>query len=184
MTKEYTRAVAVLCAVVVAGTLFGSHRSLASERKTVENLASTQQNGGCLLSDLLSAGDTAANLATLGEKYFPGDEEVSALKATVAELRAADNLTDGSAALETLSTQTYALTERLRQAELSEKDASAVEGLYTDLLAAFHRMSYDDYNAHAVAFNENLLGKFPANLLGGLTGIKNLPVFEEIQLPH
>lgn len=184
MTKEYKRALAVLCGVVVIGTLFGSHRSLAAERKTVEKLAYLQQNGGSIQTDLSDAADVAANLATLGEKYFPGQEEVSLLKASVSALRNASGLTDEFEALEDLSTRSYVLVERLRQADLSEKDASAAEGLYTDLVAAFHRMSYDDYNAHAVHFNQKILGCFPANLLGGVTGVRALPVFEELQLPQ
>lgn len=184
MTKNYARAVAVLGAVVIVGTIFGSHRSIAAERGKVEKLAFTQQNGGCILKDLSDAADAAANLATLGEKYHLSRETLNPLGLAVIELRQSDNLSEKKAAFDTLAAESYAAVEKLRQADLSEKDASAVEGLYTDLLAASHRMSYDDYNAHAVAFNENILGKFPANALGGLTGVKPLPIFEAIEQPQ
>lgn len=181
MTKEYTRAAAVLVAVVVLGTGFGSHRSLAAERGKVEKLASAQENGGCVVSDLLSAGDTAANLVTMGEKYHLDEDTLKPLRQAVLTLRQADDLNEKEDAFETLASRVYAAVEQLRQMELSDKDLGYVEGFWTDFVAAAHRMSYDDYNAHAVSFNEKILGRFPGNVLGGLTGVKELPVFEKLE---
>lgn len=184
MAKEYTRAAAVLAAVVVLGTVFGSHRSLAAERGKVEALATTETNGGCVTGDLLSAANTAANLATMGEKYHLNDEMLSSLRQATLDLRQADDLGEGQEAFEVLAGKVYAAVEALRQMELTEKDATYVEGFWTDFVAAAHRMSYDDYNAHAVSFNEKILGRFPGNVLGGLTGVKELPVFEKLEEPN
>lgn len=184
MAKEYKRAVAVLGAVVIVGTIFGSHRSIAAERGKVEKLAYTQVNGGSIQSDLDQAADIAANLATMGEKYHLSREALDPLGFAAIALRQGDDLSEKKAAFDTLATEGYAVVEQLRQAELTEKDAGYVEEFWTDLVAASHRMSYDDYNAHAVAFNENILGKFPANALGGLTRVKNLPVFEKLEEPQ
>lgn len=185
MAKEYKRAVAVLGAVVIVGTIFGSHRSIAAERGKVEKLAYTQVNGGSIQSDLDKAADIAANLATLGEKYHLSRETLEPLGLAVIELRQNGDLNEKKAAFDTLAAESYAAVEQLRQAGLTEKDEGYVEGLWTELVAAAHRMSYDDYNAHAVAFNENILGKFPANALGGLmTGVEKLPVFEKLEEPQ
>lgn len=184
MAKEYKRAAAVLAAVVVLGTVFGSHRSLAAERGKVEALATTEANGGCVTSDLLSAADIAANLVTMGEKYHLNAETLSPLRQATLDLRQTDDLAEGQEAFEVLVGKVYAAVEALRQMELTDKDAAYVEGFWTDFTAAAHRMSYDDYNAHAVAFNENILGRFPANALGKLTGVKALPVFEAIEEPN
>lgn len=176
-------AVAVTAACVLATTLLGSHRSLAAERRAVEATMNqgADGSGASIGGDLKRACDIAANLHTVARKYLAqtNPTSLSRLDAARQGLESAQTAGERKAALETLLGESQGVAEELSEhSEVSEADRVYLAGFQIDLAAIADTVRRDPYNALAREFNEEILGRFPANALARITGVRPLETFD------
>lgn len=160
----------VLTAAVIFGVFFGSHRSLNGERKKV---AGQNEN---VMMDLETRVGTAHNLCTVAGRYLPPDDEY--LTALSGDLAYADEHPEDETAFADLVPAARAVIMKLKDAALSEQDARYLSNFETQIESGVDTISRDPYTAAARRFNEETLGGFPARILGALTGVKELPVYQ------
>ena len=175
LLKKRSTAAVILILVIALSVVGGSHRSIAAERNKVEVLLETGTGkDGSILADRKSQLGICANAASVAERYLSTDE--------VAALRSAVETATNSG-----TEEDYRAARQLADKVLAKLDAeSGLSKSDQDYVSAFQSQleSYDliiarnGYNDAARSFNEKVLGTFPANLLGGLTGIHPLEVYE------
>lgn len=175
--KSRKAAFAITAGVMVASTLLGCHRSLAKERNTV--LAVFEQgaygDGIGVGSDLGRQQDVCANLSTVARRYLPGDD--ADLKALDGFLDQRGDTQDPETVLKERRTAQRVL-EKLEEADLSDQDARYVSGFAAELESIALTIAADPYTQLARTFNQKTLGAFPASVLGPLTGVRALPVYQ------
>ena len=172
----------VMVLMIIVGTLAGSHNSLMGMRKDAEAVFSlgVRGDGVGILGDLRERQSLAYNMVVIARKYLPEDHTLirnvldagagggGGASLSVPELASADRA---------LELALKDLFDVLNAMELAEVDARYPQRLYTDFRARGDTISHDPYNQVASAFNKTLAG-FPAGVLGGLTGVRPLALYE------
>ncbi|MEG2421270.1 MAG: hypothetical protein RSB55_06940 [Oscillospiraceae bacterium] len=156
--------VAVLVALVM--TPVGAHRSLARARKPAD------QALAAMTVTMDKTATLAANVQAVLARNLP--EAVGEVEQAVSRYTAAG----GAARLDAWETLTLSLTDLLTALDdvnLNEKDAGYVRDFSTELASQMAIVSHCEYDDLAAAYNRDVLGSFPANVLGKLTGVKPLP---------
>lgn len=183
--KSYTGGMVVLAIAIVLSILGGSHRSLAAERSRVEAAfySGADGSGYSIAADLADCLDISANLLTVAGRYLDG-ADLEQLRGSWNQLEAAldkrthyysiGNAYDG---YQRLAEAAEAVLDALDGEDLTERDARYVQGFRTDLAARADTIARDGYNDQADAFNQRVLGRFPANLLGRITFVRPAQVF-------
>ncbi len=174
-------AVAVAVAVAVASTLFGSHRSLAALRRGVEKtvVEGADGSGYSIATDGQDMVNVARNLTTVARKYLADETLFADLEAYCRQMEEAETIEDRLNARGGIRSVSETIQTKLaQQSEVTQTDREYLAGFQIDLEAASHSMAMDPYNDLARQFNEDVLGRFPARALGGLTGVKSLPTFD------
>lgn len=183
--KSYTGAAVVLAAAVLASILLGSHRSLTAERNRVEALfySGTDSSGYSIATDLSDCLTVAVNLRTVAGRYLDS-AALEALQGSCRELEAAlDKSThyysigNAGRSYQRLTEEAQAVITALEDCTLTEKDAQYVRGFQAELLARADSIRYSGYHQQAEQFNRQILGRFPANLLGRLTFVREAEAF-------
>ena len=169
--KSYTGAMVVLVVVIVLSTLLGSHRSLTEARREVEARFAP------IAGDLQDCLDITANLLTVAERYLDGDR-LSDLAESRETLAGSTDISDAYTAYQRLLGDAETVSLALEDVSLSQREAEYVQGFRTDLAAEEDTISRDGYNAAAEAFNTEVLGGFPARLLGTLTFVRPADTFQ------
>lgn len=175
--KSHTGAMVVMTAVILLSVLLGSHRSLTAERAKVEAIFYQGDGSGySIAADLNECLDITANLLTVAGRYL---EENALAKLEGSRNMLADwhGITSAHSAYDRLMEEAEAVLDELERQTLTEKDAEYVQGFRTDLAARADTIARDPYNQAAEAFNERVLGAFPASLLGRLTFVREAEVF-------
>lgn len=158
----------VLAGAVAFGLLYGSHRTLSRE---AEKVTALNEN---VMNDLSVRRSTASNLYTVAQRYLSdGEKQMKRLAKDIEDSQGGD-----PESLSQLVTSAQAVVERLEQEELSEQDARYLSGFRTQLLSGQDTIARDPYTTAARTYNETVLGSFPARVLGPLTGVKKLPVYQ------
>ena len=173
-------AAVVMLLMIAAGTLVGSHNSLADLREKAAAVFTlgARGDGIGIQSDLNERAGIAYNLVVLARKYLPEDNAlIQNAVSTATALASAGGIREKSAANRALETTVKDLADVLSSLTLSAQDARYPQRMYTDFRSRGDAISHDPYNQAAVSFNRILSG-FPAKLLGGLTGIRPLELFE------
>lgn len=155
-------AAVVLAVVVVLSTLFGSHRSLMAERREVEGFQTA------VLEDVNDCRAIGANLLTVAGRYLSQGELAGLTRALE---------TEGLEGWEELMAACGDVLTLLEGEELTPADADYAQGFRADLAAEADTLGRDPYNEYAREFNDDILGDFPAGLLGALTGVDPLDTF-------
>lgn len=169
---------AILMVVLILGSaLGGAKRSLEKLRQEAEQVFYQGADGDGLgiQNDLDERAKLAYNLVTVAKRCLPEDRQeiTQTLAARDALLYAKDIHEKYRANLE-LTEATEALYQAMEG--LSADDEKFRIRLHTDLQSRNDTISHDPYNRTAEEFNRKL-DAFPANLLGGLTGVKDAPLF-------
>ena len=170
----------VMALLIAAGTLVGSHSSLMGMRNKAAGVfvLGARGDGIGIQGDLRERESIAYNMVTVARKYLP---EENALIQNVLNARksldSASAVKDKSRANKELETAVRDLYDALGAMELSAQDERYPQRLYTDFRSRGDTISHDPYNQRAAEFNE-ALSRFPASLLGGLTGVRPLELFE------
>lgn len=179
--QSYQAAAGILAAVVVLSILFGSHRSLTAERNKVEALftAGTDGSGYSIATDLSDSLTVAVNLLTVAGRYLDAPS-LEGLQESCGQLEAAlfgDSIASAYDGYQRLSEEAQTVISSLEECPLSDKDAQYVRGFQADLLARADSIKYSDYNQQVDQFNQQVLGRFPANFLGKLTFVRDAQPF-------
>ncbi len=180
--KSNKTAICVTAVAVVASTILGSHRSVAAVRRGVEKTITQGADGSgySISTDCQDMVNIARNLMTVGKKYLPENHALFAdLEEYCASLEGAKTVFDWKNGQNGLMSVCQSIQMELAQMpEVSEQDRAYLAGFQVDLEAAAHSIAMDPYNDLARDFNDNVLGKFPANVLGKLTFIAPLETFD------
>ncbi len=166
--------------MIIAGTLIGSHNTLAGMREegAAVFVAGIKGDGIGIQGDLSERDAAAYNMVTIARKYLPEDNAViqQVIKAR-ADLAAADSVAEKAKADKALESAVKDLHQVLAAAKLSAQDEKYPQRIYTEFRSRGDTISHDPYNQVAADFNKKL-SAFPAGLLGGLTGVKPLELFQ------
>ena len=169
--KSYTGGLVVLAVVIVLSVLLGSHRSLVGERAKVEAQFAP------IAGDLQDCLDITANVLSVAERYLE-ESRLTALEESRNMLSDWHGVSSGYTAYTRLQEEAAALLDELEGCGLTDRDAEYVRGFRADLAAEADTIARDGYNAAAEDFNREVLGGFPANLLGRLTFVAPAELFE------
>ena len=179
MLQKRSFAVTAMILMIIVGTLVGSHNSLQDLRGKAELVFTVGRlgDGVGIQGDLRERNDAAYNMVVIARKYLPEDNPVirNVLDARQM-LDAAASIGEKASANKKLDTAVKDLFDVLNGMSLSEQDARYPQRLYTDFRARGDTISHDSYNQTAARFNETL-SRFPAGILGSLTGIQPLEFF-------
>ncbi|MCI8594204.1 MAG: hypothetical protein HFF09_02985 [Oscillospiraceae bacterium] len=174
--KKRPVAIFITAVVIVAAILGGSHRSLAALRNDALKLfeQGAEGDGVGVKSDLERRVDICANVYAVAVRYLPEDNGGMAdLKANLNEPDPLDVFIHSD-----MVASAQSVLGQLEQLELSEQDADYVSSFKSQLESIGYTIGRDPYTAAAGNFNDNVLGRFPASVLGPLTGVRPLEVFE------
>lgn len=172
-------AITIMIVAIAFSVLYGSRRSLASEAARVESVFfnGVEGDGIGIDRDLGIRIDESQNLVTIAMRYLDeNDPSIKAVREARQALIDAVDLYEKHRANLKLTEAYTALGDRLARMELSEKDERYRMGILDELKSREEIIGHDGYNEMAEEFN-TLLERFPANILGRLTGIKPLVLF-------
>ena len=166
--------------MILVGTLVGSHNSLMHLRGEAADIFTmgARGDGIGIQGDLREREGAAYNMVVIARKYMPEDNALieNVLNARKS-LESASTVKEKAAADKALATAVKDLYDVLEGMALSEQDDRYPQRLYTDFRSRGETMSHDPYNQAAATFNR-VLSAFPAGILGGLTGVRPLELFE------
>ena len=178
--KNRQFAIFAMILLIAAGTLIGSHNDLVGMRSKASDIfiLGARGDGIGIQGDLRERGDVAHNMVSLALKYLPASNAVIENVLLAGEtMSKASTVKEKAAADRKLATAVRDLYDVLSSMELSEQDAKYPQRLYTDFRSRGDTISHDPYNGAAADFNRTL-SAFPAGLLGKLTGVRPLELFE------
>lgn len=184
--KRRSVAVAVFVLVVIASTLIGSHRSLNRVCRQAEdaffdrNLLRGDGHYTCP-GDQVKASLALANrlLSVIGTDGEWSEVYSDLVRARVAldEAMTARDIPAIAAANRSL-TESVQAVERLVDAGAPLADShDDYAAIVSDFASAQAVLDDSKYNEHVLAFRENVLAPFPANILLRLTGVKAPEIF-------
>ncbi len=166
--------------MIIAGTLIGSHNTLNGMREEAAAVfaAGIKGDGIGIQGDLSERDAAAYNMVVIARKYLPEDNAViqQVIKAR-ADAAAAGSVAKKAEADKALESAVKDLYQVLNAAKLSAQDEKYPQRIYTEFRSRGDTISHDPYNKVAADFNKKL-SAFPAGLLGGLTGVKPLELFQ------
>jgi len=170
----------IMILMILAGTLIGSHNSLSAMRNAASAIFSmgAQGDGIGIQGDLRERGNAAYNMVVIARKYLPEENQlIQNVLASKNALDTASSVREKATANRDLTTAVRDLYDVLNGMDLRSPDTGYPQSLYTDFRSRGDTISHDPYNQAAAGFNQVLSG-FPAGMLGGLTGIQRLELFE------
>lgn len=176
--KEF--AIFAMILMIAAGTLVGSHNTLMGMRNKAGAIFYTgvRGDGIGILGDLQERQNVAHNLVVIARKYLPEDNVLIQNVVTAREgLDASLTVKEKAAANRVLDISVRDLCDVLNGMVLSDTDAKYPQRLYADFRSRGDTISHDPYNTAAAGFND-ILSRFPAGVLGGLTGVQPLELFQ------
>ncbi|NLM61688.1 MAG: LemA family protein [Clostridiales bacterium] len=164
----------IMVAAIILSVIIGGHRSLSAEAAKVEDIFynGVAGDGFGVNRELSYRVGLANNMVTVAKRYLPADDpDIKAVLDACSAIEKAKKTTDKVAANRKLQSACSDLYERLGKVDLNEKDSRYRENLMTDLNSSNDIISRDGYNQKAEQFNTELK-RFPANIIGRITGIK------------
>lgn len=169
----------VLLACVLGSIVLLGTGGLSSERKALvkaftngtDSSSSTRYSMDAYLD---KCAESAALLAESAKLYLTDDATINAALEQAAALSASDGPDGRYEIYQQLVASVNSLYTQLKNAGKEEETDVLLS--YGDFKGACDRLERDDYHELAQAFNEDL-SSFPANLLGGLFGVKKLDTY-------
>lgn len=176
--KDRRVAVAVTVVVMILSTLFGAHRSLVAAAYPVQRYFNAGEDGYSIQRDLDTRAGLASNLMVVAERYLlPNDAALMELDEAIAALKAAETVGEKAAANQRLTAATEQVYLALDGYPLSAADARYRGQIRTDLASYNMTILHSDYNERAQAYNTEVLGRFPANVLRYVAMVPELELF-------
>lgn len=179
--ENRTLAVAATVLAILVGTMFGAHRSVATQGKLIENRFSTgiQYEGYSIRSDLNDRMEYAQQLAKIAQRYDFSVQAQAVLKAAD-DLYCAGQGHECYVANRALSLAVEELNGELLHASLSQSDEQYRLEAYRNFVSCADTIAREAalYNELVATFNNEMLGAFPTGTLARLTGVEKLEAFE------
>ena len=180
ITKSIAASRALMVVVIALCILGGGVRSLSrASRKAQEAFFTVDNHGQSGQADFGGRLAESANLLVVASRYLD-EADYAALDTALAQGEAALEAGDiyaiaqADADLEAAFNRVALL---LDEAGLSERDASYLAGFRDQFVSYGYTLRHNVYNTQATAFNQEVLGAFPARVWAGLFQIQPLPVF-------
>ncbi len=168
-------ALVVLALVVVAALILGGGGKLMDKRTALESKFDAPAES--IGAELLEMRTNAAALLGMANRIEGTNTAfVSALSDAVEEIDQAKTIAERHAASLKLSVAVENCYQNLTTLSLPEMTAKDARYAYRNFTSAQLRITHDDYNQQAEAFNRELNG-FPASLIASLRGVKPLSLF-------
>lgn len=178
--EKRTIAWVILAACVLFSLTFSGGGALSNLRAEAEKVFYQGVNGDglCIDRDLSARADSAYKLASVAAGY-PGVDPALVEKVREASdnLSSAGDIPGKFQANLALGQSVEDLYSAMEKAELSKDDEAFAFKQYKEIQSRADTISRDFYNEKAAEFNKTLAG-FPAGLVGALSGVKNLDLFE------
>ena len=172
LLKNRNVAVVITVAVILLSILGGSHRSLLAAAYSAERHFDDIQR------DLDMRIGLACNLQVVAERYLlPGDDALVELQTAIDVLSDAQTANEKAKANQNLTAATERMDLVLQQETLSVTDDRYRIQIRTDLTSYNQIIGHSKYNDRVDAYNTEVLGRFPANVLAQLTGVPKLESF-------
>ncbi len=175
--KNRGAAYGVLAAVLVLGTLFGTWRSLSGARRDYgeDFYVGADGSGYGIATNLDLRVEYARNLCKIASDY-DAEAEIRTVEEACTQLEAAEDFGGKYDANNALTGAVETLDRTLQSRSLTQEDEGYRKSLTADI--ASYEMKIDklasDFNAGVRQFNDDILGGFPARLLGAVTGVAEL----------
>lgn len=173
-------AVAVAIVIVLWSVPYGAHRSLSEAAEPAEILfyQGADRDGVGVQSDLSIRSGQAANLLVVADRYMePTLDVVKNLQEARNALENASTISEKAAANASLTIAAEAMYLALGDHILSASDQRYVAQIRTEMESSSLRISHDPYNTVAETYNQEVLGRFPANLLKHIAFVEELATF-------
>lgn len=169
----------VFAACVLFSLSFSGGRALSNLRQDIETIFYQGVNGDglCIDRDLARRAECADNLANTASNYASIDKAlVENAREASNQLAAATAISDKYQANQACQRAVEALYAAMENTALSASDDSFAYKEYKEFQSRADTISRDFYNERAAQFNQ-ALSAFPADLIGGLSGVKPLDLF-------
>jgi hypothetical protein len=178
--KNRKIAVRITSFIVLLSILLGAHLSLTKLRDEALQIfySGEKMNGKGIQSDLEYIADQCYNLTVVAGRYM-NKEDVIILEIIQNRdlLGNADTPGDKYQAKEKLIKSTMILYENLKSLNLNERDEYYNDSFPVNVESRQLIISHSSYNKNALTFN-NILKKFPANILRWIIFMKPLDLYE------
>ena len=177
-----SRTAAILIAVVLmaASLVIGGKLSLAPQRAEVEAVFTEASDGSGkgIQYDLDERVAEAYNLIAVAKRYLNADDTlITAVSDAISAIVMAKGPSDKYDANMQLTSACSALYTKLASMQLSASDQEYNEGIKAELNSHNQIIGHSDYNELASEFNI-MLAKFPTSIIGSLSGVHMLELFE------
>lgn len=178
--KNRTVARFITIIVIILATLIGAGSSLRRLRKEAEDIfyLGEDRDGTGIQHDLEMIMSYSYNLTTVASRYMDAEHSlISAVRKNRDTLAQAETPGQKYEAAQNLLQAVTELYTYMGSLPLSESDQKFRNSLYADINSHNIIISRSTYNQHAREFN-NTLKRFPANILGTLTFVRPLELYE------
>lgn len=180
MDALQNRGVAVLLcvAMILAAAFLGTGSGLAQLRAQTEDSFYDAGQGTSLYAQLNTLAGEYYNMTVVAARYLPEDHEsVAGIRQKRVELSTAATPGERHRIMEEMRDLAQSLQQILNAMELSQEDTDLLYRNAVNIEGALDKISRNPYNGAAAYYN-NTLGRFPANLLGPITGARPLELYK------
>ena len=168
----------ILALVALLSISLSGGKAMNDTRSAAEKMFFGTGGGGNINHDLDTRATESYKLASIASKYISdGDEALSKVKDLSQQLQDAKTIDARYAANKDLSSAVEDLYSKVQAAGLSEGDQDDALRAYKDVTAKADSIGRDPYSDEARKFNESI-AKFPANIIAGFTGVRELQTFK------
>lgn len=182
MEALQNRAVAVLLCVIMilAACVLGTGGGLAQLREQTEGYfyTGTSKRETGLNAELNTLAGECYNMTVIAARYLPEDQtEITAIRQKRVELSAAATPGEKRLVMEEMVSATGLLWGELQAVDLSAQDKDLLAKCDSNMEQTMDLITHNGYNGAAAYYNSTLK-RFPANLLGPLTGARPMELYE------
>ena len=171
--------IGLMLVLVVCGFLLGGYKGLAGAYQKASDVFFLGEDGDgvCVAKDMAERAGARTKLKTVAQKNIAAEDAAArgAADAVNQYNPAAGDVYALFAANTSMETAMEALYRELGEKNLSDKDESYRQRLYTEFNSRGDTISHDPYYSYAADYNR-ILQKFPANLIAALTPIQAAPI--------
>ncbi|MGI6403477.1 MAG: LemA family protein [Oscillospiraceae bacterium] len=171
----------LLCLLMIAcSCLLGAGTSLRQLRRQTQDVFLLGSDGGGMgvSHDLRELAAQSYNLTVLAKPYLPqNDRAVATVLERREALLQATSPKESHRAAQELATSAKLLAGTLQAMELNQQDQTLLQKTLINLDNTLGLLATNDYNPAAARFNR-VLSEFPSNILGPVTGVRPLELYE------
>lgn len=178
LLKNRKVAIGITIVLVLLSIVFGAHRSLNAQAHTAESMINNPGADGYSVQQNLDLRiESAAIMLNMVNYYLPERTvDAESLQTAITDLRTADTIRAKAEANQRLTDAVEQVCRMLRGQRMSQADTIALEEHYSRM-ADCNQSIRDNYNKAAIAYNTDILGKFPGNVLKKIAMVSELPTF-------